>query len=104
MPSFTQRREAPPRDCELFAGLSSVDLTTDVPGPEVPRQPGRDEQVYGNLGRETAGWQSWHCAAEWGLHRHDVEVALGRISLDGTSRQTSASLKPSAVPVMFSLC
>lgn len=36
--------------------------------------------VFGHLGVETAGWQSWHCSAEWGLHRHDVEVGLGRRS------------------------
>ncbi|MGE0305743.1 MAG: maleylpyruvate isomerase family mycothiol-dependent enzyme [Acidimicrobiia bacterium] len=39
-----------------------------------------DAPVYGHLGVETAGWQSWHCAAEWGVHRHDVEVGLGRPS------------------------
>ncbi len=51
--------------CELDAyRMCLVKLDADVP-------------VYGHLGMETAGWQSWHCAAEWGLHRHDVEVALG---------------------------
>ncbi len=39
-----------------------------------------DTPVYGHLGVETAGWLSWHCAAEMGLHRHDVETALGQPS------------------------
>jgi uncharacterized protein (TIGR03083 family) len=39
----------------------------------------RDAQTsaLGHLGPETVGWHSWHCACEWGIHRHDVEVALG---------------------------
>jgi uncharacterized protein (TIGR03083 family) len=39
-----------------------------------------DVAVLGHLGVETAGWQSFHCASEFGMHRHDVQTALGHES------------------------
>ncbi len=39
---------------------------------------GPSDAVWGYLGMDDSDWLALHCACEWGLHRHDVEVALGR--------------------------
>lgn len=57
---------------QLVVELDRYDTALAGRPPESP--------VWGHLGRESIAWHGWHSMNEWGIHRHDVETALGQPS------------------------
>lgn len=68
------------RESHSFSSSAPLDELTPWPARYVKLIESRDEHSETFLFNErvSLGKQVWHGTGDWGIHRHDVEVALGR--------------------------
>lgn len=67
-----RERMAPALQLPISALPALIESYTDAVRDRDPESP-----AHLHTGATTVGRQVWHVSSDWGIHRHDVEVALG---------------------------